>query len=76
MDRLGRGWLSKGGQYRGNYADPGYYQGGGLRAAGKIGPHEFPLKVTRAQLDAAKPDAGTQRWIALARSPKGGHDGS
>jgi N12 class adenine-specific DNA methylase len=66
MDKLGRGSLSKGGQYRGQYADPGYYQAVGvLRAAGKVAPHEFPPSVTRAQLDAAKPDAGVQRWIAL-----------
>ena len=66
MDTLKRDYLQKGGQYRGQYADNGYYQAASvLRAAGKIGPHDFPQRVTRQELDAAKPDAATQRWLGL-----------
>lgn len=66
MDTLQRDYLQKGGQYRGQYADNGYYQATSvLRDAGKIGPHDYPQRVTRQELDAAKPDAATQRWIEL-----------
>ncbi len=66
MDALNRDHLNKGGQYRGHYADNGYYQAASvLRDAGKLGPHDFPMKITRAELDAAKPDNSTRKWIEL-----------
>jgi N12 class adenine-specific DNA methylase len=66
MDKLGRDYLQKGGQYRGQYADDGYYKASNvLRALGKIGPHEYPQRVTRADLDAAKPKADVIRWLSL-----------
>lgn len=66
LEKLGRGYLQKGGQYRGQYADAGYYQAVSvLRTAGKINGYEMPQRITREELQAAKPDASTQRWIAL-----------
>lgn len=66
MEGLKRDHLNKGGQYRGQYADNGYYQAVGvLRAAGKINGYEFPLRITRAELDAARPDPSTRKWIEL-----------
>lgn len=66
MDSLKRDYLNKGGQYRGHYADNGYYQAVGvLRAAGKITGYQMPDRITRAELDAAKPDGSTRRWLEL-----------
>lgn len=66
MEKLSRDYLQKGGQYRGQYADAGYYQAVGvLRAAGKLDGYQMPQRITRAELDAAKPDGSTQKWIAL-----------
>lgn len=66
MEKLGRDYLQKGGQYRGQYADNGYYQAVSmLRNMGKIAPQEYPQRVTRADLDAAKPKADVTRWLSL-----------
>ena len=66
MDKVGRDRLIKGGQYRGQYADPGYYQAVSvLRASGKVGIHEYPQQVSRAELVAARPDMGARKWLAL-----------
>lgn len=66
MQKLGRDYLQKGGQFRGQYADTGYYQATAvLRAAGKLGPHDYPQRVTREELEKAKPDASTKKWLAL-----------
>lgn len=66
MDKLKRDWLNKGGQYRGSYADDGYYQAAKvLRAAGKLTEYQFPDRISRAELEAVKPDAASQRWVDL-----------
>lgn len=66
MQKLGRDYLQKGGMYRGQYADTGYYQATAvLRAAGKLGPNDYPQRVTREELEKAKPDASTKKWLAL-----------
>lgn len=66
MVALKRDYLQKGGQYRGQYADTGYYQATEvLRVAGKLNQYETPQRVTRAELDAVKPDAAAVRWLAL-----------
>ena len=66
MKSLGRDYLNKGGQYRGSYADNGYYQAvAALRSVGKISNYDMPQRITREELDKAKPDAATRRWIEL-----------
>lgn len=66
MDALKRDYLQKGGQFRGSYADSGYYQATNvLRAAKKIGVHDYPQRVTREDLEKAKPDGTAKKWLAL-----------
>lgn len=66
MDALKRDYLRKGGQYRGDYADSLYYTAtNALRAAGKLGPHEYPERITREQLQAAKPAPSDLRYLEL-----------
>lgn len=36
-----------------------------MRDAGKVGSHEYPQKVTRADFEAVKPDSDTRRWLEL-----------
>jgi N12 class adenine-specific DNA methylase len=66
MDKLKRDWLNKGGQYRGSYADDGYYQAAKvLRAAGKISEYQFPDRISRAELESVKPSPADLRWVDL-----------
>jgi len=67
FDKVGRDYLHRGGRWRGDHADSGYYQAVSvLRAAGKIeGNYSFPERVTKDQLLAAKPDMGAKKWDEL-----------
>lgn len=65
LDKLGRDYLNKGGGYR-SYSDDGYYSAVSLlRAAKVLNEFEMPAQITRAQVEAAKPDASAKRWLAL-----------
>lgn len=66
MDALKRDYLRKGGAYRGDYADSNYYGAYNvLRDAGVLSQHQFPDRITREQVESARPDAATRRWIEL-----------
>lgn len=66
FDRLKRDRLSKGGRWRGDYADSGYYEAASmLRDAGKLGPHEYPAEITREQVNAVRPDMAAKKWAEL-----------
>lgn len=70
MARLGQDYL-QGAERSGygrsrRYADDGFYAAVGvLRAADKLSGYQFPDRITRAELDAARPDAGTRRYVEL-----------
>lgn len=69
MDRLGRDTLRKGGRWRSDYADPGYYTGAAALRDAKgetsIYGGYYPDQITRAELEAARPSGDTKRWLAL-----------
>lgn len=67
FDKIGRDYLRKGGNYRGDYGDSGYYSAVGvLRNAGKIlGYGPTPERITKAEVIAAKPDMTAKKWNEL-----------
>jgi N12 class adenine-specific DNA methylase len=68
MKRLGRDYLRKA-LHRGAYADEGYYDAANLlreKQEVKSGAYwPYPEQITRAELDAARPQAGERKWLEL-----------
>jgi N12 class adenine-specific DNA methylase len=66
MEAKGRDYLSKGGRWRGDYADDGYYEAiGMLREAGKSGIGFSPDQITKEDLAHVKPDTSLLRYVDL-----------
>lgn len=67
MDAKGRDYLSKGGRWRGDYADDGYYEALSLvkEARNDNSYGYYPDRITKEDLAVAKPDTSLLRYVEL-----------